>query len=346
MGYHRVGSVRAWAHRLGIVLAAAILWGSAVAVPAGSGLARADDLPALELPAVFTKSAPENVADLKALDEHIRKVVDQVTHCVVAVQVRGAQGSGVIVSKDGYVLTAGHVSGRPGAQVSFILHDGRRVQGVSLGRNRDIDSGLCKITDEGEWPCVERGESGSLQPGSWCLALGHPLGYQRNRAPVVRIGRVVSSTSEVVRTDCALVSGDSGGPLFDMQGRVIGIHSRIASPLTANFHVPIDTYNQTWDRLVASEEWGGQPSGPIIGIRGEDTKNGCRIIQVFPGMPAEKAGLKEGDIITAVDGVAVRSLRELVEQFNKHKPGDEVTIEYLRDGEKKSDKMAVVERPQ
>jgi serine protease Do len=294
--------------------------------------------------AVFAKSSPESIEDLQAIEQHVKKLAEQVIPRTVAVQIGGAQGSGVIISKDGYVLTAGHVSGRPGRKVTFTLHDGKRVNGISLGRNSAIDSGLLQITDKppnGEWNFVEMGSSGELKPGQWCLATGHPGGFQSGRTPVVRLGRVLESNKTVVHTDCTLVGGDSGGPLFDMDGKVIGIHSRISRELTSNFHVPVNTYRDTWDRLVKSEEWGDPP---VIGIRGDDVKEGCKIAEIFPGLPAEKAGLKVGDIITKCEGEKVSTLAELVKIIGKKRVGEEITVEYLRDGQTETKKMKVVSR--
>jgi serine protease Do len=292
--------------------------------------------------AVFEKPAPESIEDLQAIERHVKQLVERVTPCTVAVQVGGAQGSGVIVSKDGYVLTAGHVSGKPGRKVTFTLHDGRRLQGTSLGRNIGIDSGLLKITDSGQWPFVEMGSSKDLKGGQWCLCTGHPGGYQSGRKPVVRLGRVLESRKDVVQTDCTLVGGDSGGPLFDMQGRVIGVHSRIAREVTANFHVPVETYRETWERLAKSEEWGDESRRPVIGIRGDDVKEGCRISEITPGLPAEKEGLKVGDIITLCDGKKVGTLADLIDILGKRKPGDEITLEFLRDGKKETKKLKLV----
>lgn len=288
---------------------------------------------------VFAKAAPEGVDDLLAIERHVQKVAAKVIPCTVGVQIGGVQGSGVIISKEGYVLTAGHVSGAKDRDVTIIFHDGKKAKGKTLGRNVAIDSGLIKITDSGKWPYAEMGSSKDLKAGHWCLATGHPGGYQTDREPVVRLGRVVQSRGDVIRTDCTLVGGDSGGPLFDMQGRVIGIHSRISRGFSENFHVPVQTYVETWDRLVAKEEWGGRTSGGIIGIRGEDVKDGCRITEIFPGLPAEQHGLKVGDVITKVNNDKVGSLADLIRLLGKHKPGEEVALEYLRDGQSQKQGM-------
>src|SRR5262249_1778852 len=158
-----------------------------------------------------------------------------------------------------------------------------------------------QITDEGEWPFVDLGKSEDLKPGQWCIACGHPGGYKKDRPPVVRLGRVLETSRSVIVTDCTLGGGDSGGPLFDLDGKVIGIHSRIGGPITANAHVPVDTYRSTWDRLVKSEVW----RGAWLGVHGDyDTKD-CVVADVVASSPADKAGLKAEDVILRFDGQAV-----------------------------------------
>jgi hypothetical protein len=224
------------------------------------------------LPPALSKPAPEGPEDLRAIEKQVQAVVAKVMPAVVGVRIGPGQGSGVIVSADGYVLTAGHVSGKPGRDVQVLLPDGRKLKAKALGRNGSIDSGLLKITEPGTWPHVEMGKSGGLKRGQWVVAIGHPGGYRKNRTPVVRVGRVLQATRYLIRTDCTLVGGDSGGPLFDMTGRVVGIHSRIGLSIFENVDVPVDTYRQTWDRLARGENWGGMlgqqlvfsPGGKVI----------------------------------------------------------------------------------
>src|SRR5438876_11640505 len=112
------------------------------------------------------------------------------------------------------------------------------------------------------------GKSDELTKGEWCLATGHPRGYKPGRTPPVRLGRDLTFGNTIIKTDCTLVGGDSGGPLFDMQGRVIGIHSRIGQTLAQNMHVPVDTYRETWDRLVKGDRVYGNIGGGGRGGRG------------------------------------------------------------------------------
>jgi serine protease Do len=284
-------------------------------------------------PAVLEKAAPEGLDDLKAMQKQVSAVLDKVLPCTVGIRIGGASGSGVIVSEDGYVLTAGHVSGKPGTDLQVVLHDGRKVKGKSLGANHRMDSGMIKITEEGKWPFVDMGNSAKLKKGQWCLALGHPGGYKPGRTPVVRLGRLLETSKVVIRSDCTLVGGDSGGPLFDLEGKVIGIHSSIGGPITANQHVPVDTYRETWDRLAASEEWGGLLAGsnrPWMGVQLDTEADGCKIAEVLSGSPAEKAGLKANDVIIKFAGQKIASTEDLATQIGKKKVGDKVTLEVQR----------------
>jgi len=198
---------------------------------------------------------PKTPQELLALEAQVKQVVSKALPSVVGIRIGNEQGSGVIVSEDGLVMTAGHVSGRANQEAVVILHDGRTVKAKTLGVFRSGDAGLVKITEAGKWPFLERGRSADLKPGDWCIALGHPLGYMKDRPPVVRAGRIVQVGEGLLQSDCTLVAGDSGGPLLDLQGRIIGIHSRIGGAINMNFHVPVDLFTTHWDRLLRGEEW-------------------------------------------------------------------------------------------
>lgn len=287
--------------------------------------------PQVDLEKIFAGTAPTSVVELRAMEDHLRQLSEKVAKCTVGVRVGAAQGSGVIIDKEGHVLTAGHVVGKPNRDVIFILPDGKQVRGKTLGMNRQIDSGLMKITEEGEWPFLEMGDSSKLRSGQWVLATGHPGGYERGRTPVVRVGRVLSNRDSVVVTDCTLVGGDSGGPLFDMDGKVIAIHSRIGGSLASNMHVPVNTYQETWDRLVKADEWGSFPgNAPFVGVVGDPEADNCKIAEVYPNAPASAAGIKAGDIITKFDGKDVPDFQTLASLVGGKQPKDKVEVEILR----------------
>jgi serine protease Do len=280
-------------------------------------------------------SAPKTVDDLKTIQARVEQVVQKVMPAVVGIVIRNSQGSGVVVSKDGYVLTAGHVAAEPNIDVTLIFPDGRHVKAKTLGVNHGIDAGMIKITEKGDWPFVEMGKASTLKVGQWCLAMGHPGGYRRDRTPPVRLGRILVNASNVIVTSCTLMGGDSGGPLFDLDGKVIGIHSRIGQSTTANMHVPVDTFTQTWDRLAKGEDWGMRPAytgGPMLGVETEETPAGCLVKTVIEGTAAQKAGIKPGDLIQKFDRQEVKGPQELADLILKHVPNDQITLELLRDG--------------
>lgn len=300
----------------------------------------------LKLPAVFRKKAPADVRDLEAIQAHVQKLVPKLQASTVGLIIGRAQGSGVIVSKDGYVLTAAHVSGAAGRKVAVILPNGKRLLGTTLGANAGIDAGLVKITTPGKYPFLDMGNFKDVKVGDWCIALGHPGGFRPGRRPVVRLGRVIVAGSRFVQTDAVLVGGDSGGPLFDMHGRVMGINSRIGMSTVQNIHVPISAFTgDDFGRMAKSEVWGTRfRRGAVMGVNGKDHPKGCEVTGVPRGFPAQSAGLKEGDVITRFDGKKVKNFQHLVQLVGRKNAGDKVVVEYLRDGKQHKTTLKLARR--
>jgi len=293
---------------------------------------------------------PEDLEQLKALQARVTEVVDKCTPSTVAILIGFGAGSGVIVSEDGLVLTAAHViAGEPkigragtdyeaGKDCVIVLPDGKKVKGKTLGINDKMDSGMVKIIDkgplqDGKWPFAPIAKSAGLKKGQWVVSLGHPGGPKTGRAPVARLGRIENNTKDLVRSNCTLVGGDSGGPLFDLDGNVVGIHSRIGLTLAQNIHVPSDWFKTDWDKLVAGEVVGRQAksNGAVVGIVfPDDETDDAWVVELDDAGPAAKAGLKPGDTITKFGTEQVKSVKRFRELLRDKKPGDVVKLTVRR----------------
>jgi serine protease Do len=173
------------------------------------------------------------------MERHVKEIVPRLSPAVVAVQIGETTGSGVVVSEDGVVLTAAHVCDEPNRNVHFIFPDGRTAHGKTLGTNHEIDAGMMQITEHGPWPHVEMGDLDQAGLGDWVLTLGHPGGFDPERSMVLR-RRIIRLAPRHSKPTAPQLY-DSGGPPFDMHGRVIGIHSRISDSTAENFHAPVTT---------------------------------------------------------------------------------------------------------
>jgi serine protease Do len=278
------------------------------------------------LPESLIASAPENLEGVRQLEQHVQYLLSSISAATVALP----GGSGVVVSPEGFILTCAHVNQRPGREISVTFPDGKRVRAVTLGNNHGVDAGMVKITEPGEYPHVPMGNSADVPLGSWCLAIGYPVSFSRGQAPAVRLGRVAVNKPRMIVSDCAIMGGDSGGPLFDMYGRVIGINSRVNNSLDMNIHVPIDVYREDWDRFVANHDWSDQNPRTYIGITRDGEHENVRIAQIRASSPAERAGLQVGDVISKFDGRPVSNFDELLDRMSRHKPKDQVQLTIVR----------------
>ena len=285
-------------------------------------------------PAADVKT-PVGIADLLALQKKVLAIRTKIRAATVTVKMGRGSGSGVIVSKEGLVLTAGHVSGKPGQKFKVILHDGREFDGVALGNSAKTDSGMIQIKKPKNLPIVEYIGPGLPPVGQWCMAVGNMGGWDSKRGAVFRLGRIISVSRHTIRTDCKLLGGDSGGPLFDLAGRVNGIHSRISSAPDQNYHVAMIAFHDDWEKLK-----GGKTIKPVgegergylgINFSSSTDPKGVRVTRVGKDTAAEKAGLKPGDVITHFNGKKLFSgggMRDLIE---KTKVGDEIKLKILRE---------------
>lgn len=290
-----------------------------------------------ELPAVFRKPAPTSLADLREIERHVTALVARVSPAVVAVEIDSASGSGVVITTEGLVLTAGHVAERARRTVLLRFPDGKTARGKTLGVNRDADTGLIQIIEPGPWPHVSVGDLDHAQRGDWTLALGNPGGFDLTRSLVTRLGRIIRLMPEAVQTDCTIFPGDSGGPLFDMQGRVIGIHTAIANSTVENFHVPITEFYETWAELSGAANPRAAPLraerlAAYSGASVVDDAEGCRLSKIDKNSPAASAGLKAGDLLLKVDGRSVSVSAVFQRWVEESAPGEVLRLEVKRGG--------------
>ena len=301
------------------------------------------------------RAPAHNLLDLVRIESKVGEVSRKVMPATVALisDRTGSSGSGVVITEDGLILTAAHVV--QGADVLLVVFpDGKQVQGKILGANYSKDIAMVKIVDAGKWPVVTMGKSKPLEAGDWVIALGHSAGFDAARTPPVRFGRVISKgPGNFLTTDCTLIGGDSGGPLFDLDGNLVAIHSSIGESLSNNNHAGIDGFREDWDRLKAGEAWGAltlnpfaNPEMPVLGIgmgmiRGVQ---GVVVESVVPRSPAAAAGVRVGDLIRSIDGTIVADGSGLLKIIAKKRAGDEVTLALLRDRNELETKVTLKRR--
>ena len=278
---------------------------------------------------------PEAIKDLIAIQDKVQKALPAARAATVGIIASDGTGSGVVVSEDGLVMTAGHVSGKPGQEIIVVFEDGRQVKAKSLGRTALSDAGLARISEKGKWPAapIVSGDS-PVDVGDWVFALGHPGGFDGARGTVFRYGRIIRVRDNTLQSDCKLQGGDSGGPLFDLEGNVIGIHSRIWRPMDHNFHVSVGAFRRNWEQMLSGKVVRG-PDGEGGGFLGAGTTDnedgGVLVEQVIPGSAAAEGGLKLGDVILKIAGKRIEDTDDFSKVVKGKEAGDEIEIQLLRD---------------
>ena len=285
------------------------------------------------------QQASDSVQQLLEVESKVKEVVKENMNAVVAVADGVGAGSGVVVSADGLVYTAGHVMVEEDGVYTIFFPDGRTARAIPKGKNLDIDAGVVQIIDPGPWPFVEIGKAKSLQQGDWVVSMGHSGGYELGRKPPVRTGRILSFNRTQIETDAVLIGGDSGGPLFDLDGKLIGIHSSIGDSIAENRHVMMEVFEKHRDRMKRGDIWGQLPTlhdendgskPPKMGVF-IDKETG-KVNRVRKGSPAWNAGIEPGDIVRQFDGVDLTSGDHLIEMVKEKITGDVVRAVLERDG--------------
>src|SRR5687767_7549561 len=264
-------------------------------------------------------------------------------------QPRQGEGSGFIVSADGYILTNAHVIA-DADDVTVRTTDRREYPAKVVGLDKRTDVAVLKIEGK-DLPVVKLGDPSKLRPGEWVLAIGSPFTFENSVTAgiVSATGRAMPGEDLVpfIQTDVAVNPGNSGGPLFNLNGEVVGINSQIYSRsggyMGLSFAIPIDVANNVREQLVST----GKVTRGRIGVQiqevnaqfadafGLDRPRGALVGQVIGGGPAEKAGVKTGDVILSVNGKVVERSAQLPSVVSAIKPGESAKVEVWREGSSK-----------
>ncbi|MDD7985634.1 DegQ family serine endoprotease [Lentisphaera marina] len=267
------------------------------------------------------------------------------------------QGSGFIISKDGYVLTNNHVIGEAD-HIKVTLNDGRELEAKIIGKDPKSDVAVVKVAAK-DLPVLELGDSSKLDIGEWVMAIGNPFGLSSTvTAGIVsakgRNSVGITDYENFIQTDAAINPGNSGGPLVDLDGKAVGINTAIFSRsggyMGIGFAIPINMVKNITEQLIAD----GAVTRGFIGIYMQEltselaesfgVKSGILISQVSPSSPAEEAGLKSGDVIIELKGKAIKNLAEFRNNIAMEKPGDKIALKIIREDKEKSMKITVGSR--
>lgn len=263
----------------------------------------------------------------------------------------GATGSGFVLDSVGHVITNNHVvaAAASSGEIEVIDHEGRTHAAEIVGRSPVYDIAVLEVQDAGDLRPVALGSSKSMNVGETVVALGSPLGLNSTVTsgiisaldrPVTTGDQDESSYINAVQTDAAINPGNSGGPLVNLRGQVVGVNSAIATTgglardsgnIGVGFAIPMEQVKITAAQILDT----GEAKYPIIGANvntGTDG-NGAEVVEVPPGTPADDAGLEQGDIVVAVDDVAVADGIGLIVAIRTHQPGETVALKVTRSGE-------------
>jgi serine protease Do len=270
--------------------------------------------------------------------------------------IRRGTGTGFLIDADGYILTSDHVV-QQGERLTVRLKDGRRLRARRIGSDPDTDIALIKVDAPRPLPFAPLGNSDRLRVGEWVLAIGNPLAYEHTVTVgvVSFIGRKLFNTSldRYIQTDAAINFGNSGGPLIDSRGEVVGINAAISSRASnIGFAVPI---NQA--RAILPQLRQGRVTRGYIGVSLRDMderlqrslklrhSSGAIVQNVTAGSPAARAGVRVYDVVVAVDGRAVTDDEQLIQSIAARRPGTSATLQIVRSNRPMSITVKLAERP-
>ena len=271
-------------------------------------------------------------------------------------QTQNSLGSGFIISKDGTILTNNHVV-QNAEEIDVRLADGRKFEAKLIGTDPKMDIAVIRIQGgNGDFPTVPLGDSNKLDVGEWVVAVGNPFGLgQTVTAGIVSAkGRVIGAGpyDDFIQTDASINPGNSGGPLFNLNGEVVGINTAIiASGQGIGFAIPMSIAQPVVSQLMQN----GKVSRGYLGVGIQDvtpdlaksfglnSEKGALIASVYPGGPAEKAGIESGDVVLSINGKELQSSHDLPLVISQTPVGSTVMMDVLRKGGKKTVQVTVGE---
>jgi putative serine protease PepD len=322
-----------------------------------------------------TTSKVVNTPDTPAADGSVQAVAAEVLPSVVKIDVSGAQGagsgSGIILSSDGQILTNDHVVELAGddGTLRVTFNDGSHADAKVLGTDPLTDTALIQAENVSGLAPATIGKSGDLAVGQGVVAIGSPLGLEStvtsgivsalNRpVDVGNDGQGNSTVYPAIQTDAAINPGNSGGALVDLSGNVVGINASIATAgqtlggesgnIGVGFAIPMDEVMPIVDQMAKGETPTHARLGVSVGVAGEtqgqpgvESDEGASIQLVNAGSTAEKAGILKGDVVTKVDDHLITDADSLVATIRSYRPGDQVTVTYVRGGETKTAELTL-----
>ena len=294
---------------------------------------------------------------LEEFDKAINEVVEGITPSVVNIQVtikvqdifgqtqeQVGIGSGVIYTEDGYIITNNHVAGSA-EELLVTLYDGSEYPAELVGADEKTDVAVIKIEAD-NLEAASFASMDDIKVGDIVIAVGSPYGLDQTvtMGVISAKGRDITIPVNLIQTDAAINPGNSGGPLVNSNGEVIGINTLAAPGTSIGFAIPSDTVVNIAKQIIEY----GRAIIPYMGVEmAESTTDviGVYINSVIQGYPAEKAGIKAGDIIVEMDNIKVSNPYELFAQILRHSVGDKVTVKIYRNGEYLTVTLKLVEAP-
>jgi S1-C subfamily serine protease len=298
--------------------------------------------------------APSSVAELyKDVSPSVVEIQVQSGDNFPFGQPQNGTGTGWVYD-DRHIVTNQHVV-QGANEVTVRFKDGREVQARVLGTDPSTDVAVLELDEGADVPsALERGSSEALEVGDPVVAIGSPFGLDSSLTTgvVSGLGRTIEAPNGfaidgAIQTDAALNPGNSGGPLLDLNGRVVGMNAQIASSIGSNsgvgYAIPIETVQDVVEQLLQ----GGEVRHAYLGVQIEDVENngGARTAEVVPNGPADDAGIRQGDVIVGAAGEDVQNGDDLRQAVNDRKPGDELELELRRNGDTRTVTVELGTRP-